>query len=270
MIEQIKEAINYIRTITDFEPDFGIILGTGLGGLVKNIDTVASIPYPNIPHFMEPTVEFHHGELIFGYLGAKKVVVMRGRFHYYEGYSLAEITFPVRVMKFLGIHKLFVSNAAGGLNPDYQVSDLMILNDHINLLPDNPLRGQNDETLGTRFPDMSEPYDLNLINQALEIAEEHNMRVHQGVYAVVSGPNLETRAEYRYLRIIGADAIGMSTVPENIVAKHMGLPCFAISVITDMCIPETLTEAKVEDILAAAGRAEPAMTKLIHELVNKQ
>jgi purine-nucleoside phosphorylase len=270
MYKEILESAKYIQSRHAFQPEVGIILGSGLGGLINEIKIEATIPYPDIPHFVIPTVEFHSGELILGYLGGTRVVVMHGRFHYYEGYSLSQITFPVRVMKVMGIQKLYVSNAAGGLNPDYQISDLMILNDHINLLPDNPLRGPNIDEMGGRFPDMSEPYDRELITAAKEIAIEDNIKVHEGVYAAVSGPNLETRAEYRYLRIIGADAIGMSTIPENIVARHMGISCFAISVITDLCIPETLKEAKVDDILAAAYKAEPQMTRLMARLINRK
>ena len=265
-----NEAVQYIRGETDFQPEYLLILGTGLGQLADEIEAEHIISYDDIPHFPVSTVESHAGKLIFGKLGRKAVVAMQGRFHYYEGYSLQQVTFPVRVMKFLGIEKLFISNAAGGVNPDYEISDLMILNDHINLLPDNPLRGRNYDEFGARFPDMSDPYDKELIKEAMEIASKHKIRAHQGVYAAVQGPNLETPAEYRYVRIIGADAVGMSTIPENIVARQMGIPCFAISVITDMCTPETIQKVTVADILEAAAKAEPGMTKIIKELIEMQ
>lgn len=268
-MEKINQTVERIRSITTFKPEVGIILGTGLGGLVEEVDAEAIIKYEDLPNFSVPTVEFHNGELIFGTLGTCKVVVMKGRFHYYEGYGMDQITFPVRVMKMLGIESLFISNAAGGLNPDYKLSDLMIIEDHINLFSENPLRGANLDELGPRFPDMSEPYDRSLINKALEIAKTHNISVQKGVYCAVQGPNLETRAEYKYLRLIGADAVGMSTIPENIVARHMDLPCFAVSVITDMCIPENLEKVDIDKIIAAAQKAEPGLTKLIKELVNQ-
>ncbi|MEM7552162.1 MAG: purine-nucleoside phosphorylase [Bacteroidota bacterium] len=270
MIEKIKEAFEFIRNKSDFKPEFGIVLGTGLGGLVEELQISERLSYEEIPHFPLSTVEFHSGELLFGILGEKKVVVMHGRFHYYEGYNMEEVTFGIRVMKLLGIEKLFVSNAAGGLNPDYSLSDLMIIEDHINLLPENPLRGQNIHELGDRFPDMSEPYDLVLIDQAKKIVKEEDIPCQSGVYTAVQGPNLETKAEYKFLRIIGSDAVGMSTIPENIVARHMGLPCFAVSVITDMCIPETLEKADIQKIIGAAKKAEPGMTKLISRLINIQ
>jgi purine-nucleoside phosphorylase len=230
-----------------------------------NIDTV--IDYEDIPHFPVSTVESHKGKLIFGQLGGNDVVVMQGRFHYYEGYDMKQITFPVRVMKLLGIDQLFVSNAAGGLNPEFNVSDLMILNDHINLLPANPLSGPNLDELGPRFPDMSEPYDRIFIDLAKKVKAELAGEVHEGVYAVVTGPNLETPAEYKYLRTIGADAVGMSTVPEVLVAKHMGLPVFAVSVITDLCYPGAIEKVTVEKVIAAAKKAEPQLTKLFIKML---
>ena len=269
-ITQIKEAVNYIKAQNAPNPEFGIILGTGLGALVEDIDVDLIINYEDIPHFPVSTIEFHSGKLIFGTLGGKMVVVMQGRFHYYEGYNMKEVTFPVRVLKMLGIRKLFVSNAAGGLNRSFQISDLMVINDHINLMPENPLTGKNLDELGGRFPDMSAPYDPEMVNEALNIGKKNNIRVHDGVYAAVPGPNLETRAEYKYLEIIGADAVGMSTVPENIVARHMGLPCFAISVITDLCYPGAIKEVVVEEIIAAAMKAEPHMTTIIKGLISKQ
>ncbi|MFY0653844.1 MAG: purine-nucleoside phosphorylase [Cyclobacteriaceae bacterium] len=267
MIEKIKEAVSFIQGKINIKSEYGVILGTGLGALVNEIDIVDEIDYEDIPHFPLSTVEFHSGKLIFGYLSGKAVVTMKGRFHYYEGYSMQQVTFPVRVMKLLGISKLFVSNAAGSLNPDYELSDLMILNDHINLLPENPLVGKNIDELGVRFPDMSEPYDKALISKAMEIARQNNIPVHEGVYAAVSGPNLETPAEYKYLRIIGGDAVGMSTIPEVLVARQMGIPCFAISVMTDYGVPGRIEKINIDKIIAAAMKAEPGMTKIIQELI---
>lgn len=268
MLEQIKETQSFIQSHTNnFQPEFGIILGTGLGGLIQEIQIEYSLEYDLIPHFPVSTVESHHGRLIFGKLASKKVVVMQGRFHYYEGYSMQQVTFPVRVMKLLGIKRLLVSNAAGGLNPAYQISDLMILNDHINLLPENPLRGKNLDELGVRFPDMLDTYDPEMIRKAREIALQYQIPAHEGVYAVVQGPNLETPAEYTFLRIIGGDAVGMSTVPEAIVARHMEIPVFAISVITDLCFEGHLKKVTVEEVIAAAMKAEPHLTRLMKELV---
>lgn len=265
----IQEAVDFLKNQTqDFQPQVGIILGTGLGSLVDDITIQASISYENIPHFPVSTVESHKGKLLFGTLSGKKVVCMQGRFHYYEGYSMQQVSFPVRVMKLLGIEQLIVSNAAGGLNPGYQTSDLMLIQDHISLfLPENPLRGTNLHELGDRFPDMSEVYDTSMLEKAAKIAEIHQIRAHKGVYVSVTGPQLETRSEYRLLRQLGADAVGMSTVPEVIVARHMNLPVFGISVITDMCIPETLEKAELSKILAAAYQAEPLMTLIIKELL---
>jgi purine-nucleoside phosphorylase len=223
--------------------------------------------YANIPDFPISTLEFHSGKLIFGMLGGKRVVAMQGRLHYYEGYDMKQITFPVRVMKMLGIQKLFISNASGALNPEYRKGDLMIINDHINMQTDNPLRGENFDSLGPRFPDMSEPYDLKMIKMGLEIAIKNNICCHSGVYVSVNGPNLETRAEYRFLRLIGADSVGMSTVPEVIVANHMSLPVFAISVLTDEGFPDTLKAVSLEEILKTAEEAEPKMTKILKELI---
>lgn len=265
---QINEATAYIQSIIgDFKPQFGIILGTGLGKLTTEIDVQYTINYEDIPHFPIATVEFHTGKLLFGKLEGKNVVCMQGRFHYYEGYTMKQVTFPVRVMKLLGIERLLVSNASGGMNPMYQESDLMIIEDHIALfLPENPLVGAN--IMGDRFPDMSEPYDLEMIEKAKIIATQNNIEgVHSGTYVSVTGPQLETKAEYRLLRNLGADAVGMSTVPEVIVARQMGIPVFGISVITDMCIPETLKKAEIENILAAAFKAEPNMTLIIKELI---
>ncbi|MFN8349215.1 MAG: purine-nucleoside phosphorylase [Spirosomataceae bacterium] len=268
-LTQIQEATTFLQKQTHgFTPQTGIILGTGLGALVNDIEIEYSIDYEHIPHFPVSTVEFHKGRLLFGILAGKKVVCMQGRFHYYEGYSMQQVTFPVRVMKLLGIQQLLVSNAAGGLNPAYQTSDLMIINDHISqFLPENPLRGANLDSLGDRFPDMSDVYDAQMIENALQIAQKHGIRAHAGVYVSVTGPQLETKAEYRMLRLLGADAVGMSTAPEVIVARHMNLPVFGVSVITDMCIPETLEKAEISKILAAAYLAEPNMTLMMKELL---
>jgi len=268
MHQKLEATTEYIRKkIGDFEPEVGIILGTGLGGLVDEIEIQHSLLYADIPDFPISTLEFHSGKLIFGMLSGKKLVAMQGRLHYYEGYDMKEITFPVRVMKMLGIQKLLVSNASGALNPEYRKGDLMIIHDHINMQSDNPLRGRNSESLGPRFPDMSEPYDRDLISKGMDIAKRNHIRCHQGVYVSVNGPNLETRAEYRFLRIIGADAVGMSTVPEVIVARHMSLPVFAISVLTDEGFPDTLKPVSLEEILQIASEAEPKMTQILKDLI---
>ena len=266
MLEKIQETANYIQNKTAFAPEIGIILGTGLGGLADEIDAEYILSYEDIPNFPLSTVEGHSGKLILGKLSDKNVIAMQGRFHFYEGYSIQEVTFPVKVMKFLGIQKLFVSNASGGVNPDYEVGDLMVLSDHINLIP-NPLIGRNIDELGPRFPDMSRPYDQRLINQSINIAEANNYRVHKGVYAAVTGPCLETPAEYKFIRVIGGDTVGMSTAPEVIVARHMGLPCFAISVITDLGVEGKIKEVSHEEIQAVAEVAEPKLTHIIKELV---
>ena len=268
-IQQIEETTDFLKSQTrSFIPEYGIVLGTGLGALVNEIKIEFDIPYENIPNFPVSTVETHKGRLLFGTIGHKKVVCMQGRFHFYEGYSMQQVTFPIRVMKWLGVQKLIVSNAAGGMNPDFEVSELMILNDHISLfLPENPLRGMHEPLFGDRFPDMSEPYCPKLIEKALFIAQKNNFKIHTGVYASVSGPQLETKADYRLLRILGADAVGMSTVPEVMVAHQMGILVFGISVITDMGIPETLEKAELSKILAAAYKAEPMMTQIIKELI---
>ncbi|WP_026897924.1 purine-nucleoside phosphorylase [Daejeonella oryzae] len=268
MLQNTQLTTEYIkRKIGDFEPEIGIILGTGLGGLVNDIEVEHKLMYSNIPNFPISTLEFHSGKLIFGTLSGKKVVAMQGRLHYYEGYDMKQITFPVRVMKMLGIKKLFVSNASGSLNPDFRKGDLMIIEDHINMQPDNPLRGRNHDDEGPRFPDMSEPYNREMINAGLEIAHKHTITCHKGVYISVSGPNLETKAEYRFLRTIGGDAVGMSTVPEVIVANHMGLPVFAISVITDEGFPDTLKPVSLEEIIQTATAAEPGMTRILKDLI---
>lgn len=268
MLESIEQTTSYIKhRIGDFEPEVGIILGTGLGGLVNEVEVEKQLMYSNIPDFPISTLEFHAGKLIFGTLAGKKVVAMQGRLHYYEGYTMQQITFPVRVMKMLGIKTLCVSNASGALNPEFRKGDLMVIEDHINLQPLNPLTGRNESELGPRFPDMSEPYKAPLIKKALKIAADNNITCHKGVYVAVTGPNLETKAEYRYLRIIGGDAVGMSTVPEVIVANHMGLPVFAISVLTDEGFPDNLHPVSVEEILAVAHEAEPKMTLILKKLI---
>ncbi|MGB4773553.1 MAG: purine-nucleoside phosphorylase [Daejeonella sp.] len=268
MLKNIQLTSEYIkRKIGDFKPETGIILGTGLGGLVDEIEVEHKLMYSNIPDFPISTLEFHSGKLIFGTLSGKRVVAMQGRLHYYEGYTMQQITFPVRVLKMLGITKLFVSNASGALNPDFRKGDLMIIDDHINMQTDNPLRGHNLDELGPRFPDMSQPYDLQMIKTGMDIAKKNNIRCHKGVYVSVTGPNLETKAEYNFLRIIGGDAVGMSTVPEVIVANHMGLPVFAISVLTDEGFPNTLQAVSVEEIIKIAVEAEPRMTQILKELI---
>ncbi len=266
MLEKIKKTTAYIQSKVAISPEIGIILGTGLGGLVKEIDIKHILDYETILNFPVSTVEGHKGRLIFGILGGKKVVAMQGRFHYYEGYSMQEVTFPVRVMKFLGIKYLLVSNASGGVNPDYEIGDLMLLTDHINLLP-NPLIGKNYPELGERFPDMSNAYDKGLLNKATEIAKKHNIKIQKGVYTVVTGPTLETPAEYKFFRIIGSDTVGMSTAPEVIVAHQMNIPCFAISIITDLGVPGKILKTSIEDVLQVAEKAEPKMTLIMKELI---
>jgi purine-nucleoside phosphorylase len=267
MLNKINEAIEYINSKTEIKPETGIILGTGLGALVNECEIVDTINYEDIPHFPVSTVESHTGRLIFGYINKKPVVIMQGRFHYYEGYSMQEVTFPVRVFKFLGIQKLLISNASGGLNRNIKVSELMLLTDHLNLLPESPLRGKHYKEFGPRFPQMSEPYSQVLIEKAREIAKQHNIKLHEGCYAAVQGPALETKAEYKMVDILGADAVGMSTVPETIVAVQMGIPVCAISVITDLGFPVETETVSMESIIAAANSAQPLLTKLFSELV---
>ena len=265
-LEQIKSTAAHIKSLVSFAPEVGIILGTGLGGLVKEIEILHTIPYEKIPDMPLSTVEGHSGKLIFGNLGGKKVVAMQGRFHYYEGYSMEQVVFPVRVMKYLGIKTLLVSNASGGVNPDFEIGDVMIITDHINLAP-NPLVGKNEEELGVRFPDMSEPYSRSLIEKAKQIAKKNNIKVQQGVYVGLTGPTLETPAEYKYIRIIGGDNVGMSTVPEVIAANHMGIPVFAMSIITDVGIEGRIVKVTHQEIIAAAAKAEPIITLIMKELV---
>jgi purine-nucleoside phosphorylase len=265
----IHETLSVIRKKTDKNYEVGIVLGTGLGGLVKEIEIEQEIDYIDLPHFPLSTVESHKGKLIFGKLGSKNIVAMQGRFHYYEGYTMQQITYPIRVMKFLGVNTLIVSNACGGMNPIYRRGDLMLISDHINLLGDNPLIGKNEDELGPRFPDMSEPYSQELLKIAEEVALENKIKVQKGVYVAVPGPNLETKAEYRFLRNIGADVVGMSTIPENIVANHMGMRVLGISIVTDECFPDSLRKVDVEEIIGTAMKAEPKMTLILKEVIKK-
>ena len=269
LYDKMEAAANAIRAAWPETPAAGIILGTGLGGLVEEIDVQASLEYEEIPGFLKSTATGHRGRLVCGLLRGQPVMAMEGRFHMYEGYSLKDITLPVRVMKHLGARMLAVSNACGGMNPYYRCGDIMLIDDHINLLGDNPLIGINDDRLGPRFPDMSQPYDFSLIEKAMEIARQHNIHVHRGVFVAVPGPNLETRAEYRFLRQIGADVVGMSTVPEVIVAAHCGLPVVGFSIITDMCFPDSLEPAVVDEIIAHANAAEPRLRTLVAEVIEK-
>lgn len=263
LAEQIAEATTAIRKHYGGQPHAGIILGTGLGSVAGQIDAEASLDYETLPHFPRSTAVSHAGRLVCGRLSDVPVVAMEGRFHAYEGYSLQQITFPVRVMKALGCQLLIVSNACGGMNPMYRAGDIMAIDDHINLLGDNPLIGVNDDRLGPRFPDLSAPYDAELIERTLEIARRENFQAHRGVYVAVTGPNLETRAEYRFLRLIGADVVGMSTVPETLVAIHAGMRVLGLSVVTDMCLPDALQPANIEEILAVAATAEPKLRKIV-------
>jgi purine-nucleoside phosphorylase len=263
LYDQIEEAAAAIRSAWPHTPHAGIILGTGLGHLVEQIDVAASLDYESIPHFPRSTAVSHRGRLVMGTLENVPVLAMEGRFHQYEGYPLKKITLPVRVMKHLGAQLLIVSQAVGGMNPYYRPGDVMIIDDHINLMGDNPLVGVNDDRLGPRFPDMSRPYDAELIEKGLEIARQQNFVAHRGVTVAVTGPNLETRAEYRFLRAIGADVVGMSTVPEAIVAVHCGLRTFGLSVVTDICFPDSLEPANVEHIIAVANAAEPKLRALV-------
>jgi purine-nucleoside phosphorylase len=269
LYDRIQKTKDFLASNTSLTPQVGIILGSGLGGLVDLVETEISIPYSQIPHFPQSTVEGHAGKLIFGRLGGKPVVMMSGRFHYYEGYSMDEVTFPVRVMKALGCETLIVSNAAGGMNRDYRVGDIVLINDHINLQPEHPLRGKNDDRLGPRFPDMSEPYNYAMIELAKLIAAEQSLEVKTGVYAGVQGPTFETRAEYYWLHTIGADLVGMSTVPEVIVAIHGGIKVFGASIVTDIGIREELNKITHEEVLAAANAAAPKLARLVAALVSR-
>lgn len=268
MLEKITQTTEYLRSKGIIDPEAGIILGTGLGGLVAEIKNAVIIDYSEIPNFPVSTVEGHDGKLIYGDFGSKKVLAMKGRFHFYEGYSMDEVVFPVRVMKFLGIKNLFLSNAAGGMNPEFNIGDIMLICDHINLIP-NPLVGRNDDRIGVRFPDMSEPYDKKLRDIAKEVAAQMNIILKEGIYIGTTGPTFETPAEYKHFRIVGADAVGMSTVPEVIAARHMLLPCFAVSIITDLGIEgkiEPVTHKMVQD---AAEAAEAKMTGLMTRILER-
>ncbi len=267
--QQVEQAKAYIQQHLQAPVSLGIILGTGLGNLASQIQVELEIPYQDIPHFPISTVESHSGTLLIGTLAGKQVLAMKGRFHYYEGYSMKEVTFPIRVMKQLGVQTLLVSNASGGLNPKQQVGEVMVISDHINLFPENPLRGKNYEEWGPRFPDMSESYSPRLIALALQIAQERGIKLHTGVYCGVEGPNLETPAEYSYLRTIGGDAVGMSTVPEVLVACHSGMEVFGISAITDLGVAGKIHQVTLDDVLAAAAKAEPIMSQILFELVRR-
>jgi purine-nucleoside phosphorylase len=267
--KKIDEAYGFIRTQTAAEPSVGIILGTGLGGLVKEIQIDTVIDYADIPNFPVSTVESHKGKLIFGTIGGKSIVAMQGRFHFYEGYSMQQVTFPVRVMKFLGVKTLLISNAAGGMNPLFTKGDIMIITDHINLLGDNPLIGPNEDHLGPRFPDMSEPYSKELIALAEEVALKMQIRLQKGIFVALTGPTLETRAEYRFLRMIGADVVGMSTVPEVIVAVHQSMRVLGFSIMTDECFPDALKPVSLQEVIAVANNAEPKLTAIMKEVVQR-
>jgi purine-nucleoside phosphorylase len=269
MLQQIQETKAFLESKTNTKPFVGIVLGTGLGNLSSEINIETAIPYSEIPNFPISTVEGHNGKLLFGTINNVPVVAMQGRFHYYEGYSLKECTFPIRVMKSLGISNLFLSNASGGVNADFEIGDIMLITDHINLFPDNPLRGKNIDELGPRFPDMSEPYDKSLRNKVLNITEANNIKIQQGVYAGLTGPTFETPAEYKYVNKLGADAVGMSTVPEVIVARHMSLPCMALSIISDLGVEGKIVEISHEEVQEVAKAAEPKMTLIIKELLKE-
>ncbi len=268
MLEKIKETVDYIFSQTHLKPKVGVILGTGLGGLTKEIQITHTISYKDIPHFPVSTVEGHQGNMIFGTLGDQPIVAMQGRFHFYEGYSMTEVTYPIRVMKYLGVELIILSNASGGLNPNFEVGDLMLITDHINLMP-NPLIGKNDDQLGPRFPDMNNAYDKTILEKVKKIAEANNIHYQTGVYAGVTGPTFETPAEYKFIHIIGADAVGMSTVPEVIVARHMGMTCFAFSVVSDLGVEGKIVEITHQQVIEAASRVEPKMTTIIKGLLKE-
>ncbi|MFW6232760.1 MAG: purine-nucleoside phosphorylase [Bacteroidota bacterium] len=267
--QKLDETLSVIRKETSMAPEIGVILGTGLGGFAAEIEKHTEISYAELPNFPRPTMEIHNGKLIFGRVAGKEIVAMQGRFHYYEGYTMQQITFPVRVMKRLGIEQLLISNACGSVNRYFRRGTLMAIDDHINLLGNNPLIGPNDDEEGPRFPDMSRPWSAGLISLAEEIAMENNIKLNRGVYAAMTGPCLETRAEYRMLQVIGADVVGMSTVPENIVANQLGLDVLGISVITDECYPDALRPVDINEILEVAGRTEPMLTKLFKQVIER-
>ncbi len=268
LYDQIAEAVAFIRSKTDFQARTGIILGTGLGNLTEDVTVEAEIKYPEIPHFARSTVQSHKGKLVFGRLGKHPVVVMAGRFHYYEGWTMQQVTFPVRVLKFLGIERLVITNVSGGVNPHLRAGDLVVVRDHINLLPEHPLRGENDERLGPRFPDMLHTYDKALRDRAIAIANNNSIRLTEGVYSAMQGPNLETPAEYQMLRHLGSDCTGMSSIPEVLVARHMGLPVMMLSLISNVAYPlSAIRETTVEEVIATAQAAEPKLRLLIRELL---
>ena len=268
MWNKVQETVNYIQSKTNnFKPDFGVILGSGLGGFSEDIQIEYTLEYKDIPNFPVSTVEGHKGALIFGSIGTKKVLAMQGRFHFYEGYNMQEVTFPVRVMKFLGLQNLIVSNASGGVNPNFVVGDVMIITDHINMMPEHPLRGHNDERFGPRFVNMSEPYSKAMNLKAFELAKTLNIDLKKGIYLGLQGPTFETLAEYKMVKALGADCVGMSTVPEVIVARHMNMECFGVSVITDMGDEENIEEVNHEEVLQAAQKAEPHVRNLIKNLI---
>ncbi|WP_396190880.1 purine-nucleoside phosphorylase [Flavobacterium sp.] len=267
MWNEVQETVSFIKEKTNFNPEYGVILGSGLGNFTDDIKIEFSLPYSEIPNFPVSTVQGHKGALVFGTVGSKKVVAMQGRFHYYEGYSMKEVTFPVRVMKYLGVSKLIVSNASGGVNSNFKVGSIVLIKDHINMMPEHPLRGKNDERFGPRFVNMSEPYSKNMIAKVKEIASELNIEVHDGIYLGLQGPTFETLAEYKMVKNIGADCVGMSTVPEVIVARHMELETFGLSVITDMGDEENIEDVNHSEVLKAAQKAEPDVRILIKELI---
>ncbi|WP_310556952.1 purine-nucleoside phosphorylase [Flavobacterium sp.] len=267
MLSKINDSCDFIKSKTNFNPEYGIVLGSGLGNFTDDIQIECTLPYSEIPNFPVSTVLGHKGALIFGTIGDKKNVAMQGRFHYYEGYNMQEVTFPIRVLKYLGIQKLIVSNASGGVNPNYKVGSIVIIKDHINLMPEHPLRGQNDSRLGERFVNMSESYSKKMIQKAKELAIKLNIEVHDGVYVALQGPTYETLSEYKMVKNIGGDCVGMSTVPEVIVARHMQLETFGISVITDMGNEENIGKVSHKEVLEAATKAEPQLRMLIKELI---
>ena len=269
MWEQVQETVNFINEKINFKPEYGVILGSGLGSFTNEMKVQHTLPYNEIPNFPLSTVQGHKGALVFGTIGDKKVVAMQGRFHFYEGYSMTEVTFPVRVMKFLGVEKLIVSNASGGVNPNYKVGSIVMITDHINMTPEHPLRGKNDERFGPRFVNMSEPYSRKMIAKTAELAKQLDIEVHEGIYLGLQGPTFETLAEYKMVKILGADCVGMSTVPEVIVARHMDLETFGISVITDMGNEESIGTISHDEVLEAAKAAEPRVRSLIKELILK-
>lgn len=267
MWDQVQETVSFIQSRVDFTPEYGLILGSGLGSFTEEMNIVCTIPYTDIPNFPASTVMGHKGALVFGVIGNKKVVAMQGRFHFYEGYSMKEVTFPIRVMKILGIKKLIVSNASGGVNPNYNVGSIVLLKDHINLMPEHPLRGKNEERFGPRFVNMSEPYSQKMIAHAIGLAKKISVNVHVGIYLGLQGPTFETLTEYRMVKILGADCVGMSTVPEVIVARHMEIETLGVSVITDMGDEESITTISHDEVLEAAKAAEPKVRQLIREFI---